>query len=210
MTIKEKLLILVFILQGCTSAPKQVSTGGSVPLLIETKIQTKDIKKSETHTANLEIILLPNQAIRMEVSALFGYRIASVVMAPQKIQYALHTSKSYVDGPFTARTLYPVFKQNVDPRLLWRIIHGQNPESADLKCVKDANGRPVSCVSSAVPNLPTTVTWAYEDQGKKRIEIKNQQFEMIWVFKSQVPFEPLQNETFVLKKPEEYKEISLK
>ena len=197
-------------MQGCTSPAPKVSAGGGVPLLIETKIQTKDVKKSETHTANLEIILLPNQAIRMEVSALFGYRIASVVMTPQKIQYALHTSKSYVDGPFSARTLYPVFKQNVDPRLLWRIVHGQNPEGADLKCVKDSNGRPVSCVSSAVANLPTTVTWAYEDEGKKRIEIKNQQFEMIWVFKSQAPFETLQNETFVLKKPEEYKEITLK
>lgn len=213
MTIKEKLLILIlpiFTLWGCTSTPVKVTTGGTPPLLIETKIQTKDLKKSETHTANIEIILLPNQAIRMEVSALFGYRIASVVMTPQKIQYALHTSKSYVDGPFSARSLYPVFKQNVDPRLLWRIVHGQNPEAADMKCVKDANGRPVSCVSSAVPHLPTTVTWAYEDEGKKRIDIKNQQFEMIWVFKSQAVFDSLQNETFVLKKPEDYKEITLK
>lgn len=210
MTIKERLLILVLILQGCSSAPvKPGGVGSPMPILIETKIQTKDIKKSDTHTANLEIIVLNNQAIRMEVTALFGYRIASVVMTPQKIQYALHTSKDYVQGPFSARTLFPIFKQNIDPRLLWKIIHGQNPESADLKCNKDSLARPVSCLSS-VGALATTVTWSYEEENKKRIEIKNQNFEMIWVFKKQSPLETFQNETFVLKKPEDYKEIILK
>ena len=211
MTIKERLLlILILCLYGCGGAPKKVSTGGVTPLLIETKIQTKDVKKSETHTANLEIILLPNQAIRMEITALFGYRVASIVMTPQKIQYALHTSKNYVQGPFSAKTLYPVFKQNIDPRLLWRIVNGQNPESNELTCLKDATGRPTSCTTTTAVALPTTVTWNYDDEAKKRIEIKNQQFEMIWVFKSQSVFETLQNETFVLKKPEDYKEIILK
>lgn len=189
--------------------PKKIVVGKSIPILIETKIQTKDLRKSETHTANLEIILLKDQAIRMEVTALLGYRVASVVMTPQRIQYALHTSKTYVQGPFAAKTMYPIFRQNVDPRLLWRIIHGQNPESNDLKCTKDAMDRPSTCVSS-IANLVTNVNWSYEDDDKKRIEIKNQQFEMTWIFKSQAPLETFQNETFVLKKPEDYKESILK
>lgn len=209
MTIKERILILVFILAGCTTQPTVKVAGGVAPLLMETKIQTKDLKKSDTQTANLEIILLPNQAIRMEVTALFGYRIASVLMTPQKISYALHTSKHYVQGPFAAKTLFPVFKQNIDPRLLWKIAHGYNPESNDLKCVKDSVGQPVSCVSS-MGGVTSTVTWTYENDFKKRIEIKNPQFELTWVFKKQTTMESYQTETFVLKKPEDYKEIILK
>jgi hypothetical protein len=205
-TIKERLLILVLILPGCGTTPSRITPGSATPLLIESKIQTKDLKKKDTHTANVEIILLTNQAIRMEVTALFGYGIASVVMTPQKIQYALHTSKSYVQGPFSAKTLYPVFNQNIDPRLLWKIIHGQNPESADLKCSKDSAARPLHCVST----MGAFVNFSYDEENKKRIEIKNPQFEMTWVFKSQAVMDVVQNETFVLKKPDNYKEIILK
>ncbi|MFZ3230395.1 MAG: hypothetical protein WA160_09330 [Pseudobdellovibrio sp.] len=210
MTIQERILILVFLFQGCSSAPKKNLVLSGSAILMETKIQTKDLKKADTpQTANLEIILLPNQAIRMEVTALFGYQVASVVLTPQKIQYALHGSKEYVQGPFLAKTLFPVFKQNIDPRLLWKIIHGINPESAELKCQKDSMGKPISCNSSS-NKTSTTVAWFYEEDGKKRIEIKNSKFEMIWIFKKQSPLEALQNETFVLKKPEDYKEIILK
>lgn len=206
-TIKEQLLILVLIFQGCSSGVKKTQSYSSTPVLIESKIQTKDVSRSETNTATVQIVLLPNQAIRMEVTAILGLSVASVVMTPQKIQYALHRSKEYVQGPFSSKTLYPIFRQHLDPRLLWKVIHGQSPENSDLTCVKDNQQRPVSCLSKS---MSVTVAWSYEEEGKRRIEIKNPQFELIWVFKSQTNLDTLQNETFVLKKPEDYKEIILK
>ncbi len=208
MTMKERLLILALIFQGCATHFPVEKLSGEVPILIDTKAQIKDLRKDDSHGAKIEIILVTQKAIRMEVTALFGYPIASIVMTPKNIQYALHTSKQYVEGPFSTKTMYPVFKQNIDPRILWNVIHNQNPDSADLKCVIDNLRRPIKCVGSGA----LLVEWSYDpsDSNQKRIEIKNPQFQMIWVFKGRSIASSAQNETFVLKKPDGYTQIQLK
>ena len=206
MTIKELILYSsVVILTACATLQKPVNFK-TQPLLLDTKVQIKDLRKDESHSVKIEIFLLTDQAIRMEVTALFGYPIASIVMTPESIKYALHTSKKFVDGPFTAKTLYPVFKQNIDPNILWNSIHSRSPQAGNLKCQEDSQGRPSSCANED----GVAVNWSYENQVKRRIEIKNQNFQMIWVFKNQKPLEAAHNETFVLKKPEEYQQIQIK
>ncbi len=206
MTIKESILILAVFISGCATQSPVATPSAAV--FIETKAQFKDLRSGETHNAKIEIVLSNQQAIRLEISALFGFPIASIVMSPHAIQYALHMSKEFVQGPFAAKTLQPVFKQNIDPRILWNVVHNRVPDSAELKCAKDNLQRPTKCMGPA----GLQVTWAYDasDRDQKRIEIKNAQFEMIWVFKSRRPFTVVQNETFVLKKPEGYQQIQLK
>lgn len=196
-------LTLSFLLQSCGSETVKVMSSDT-PLLIDTKAQIKS--NNETHNVKLEIALLPNRAMRIEISALLGYRVATVLMTPQKIQYALHTNETYFSGPFEAKSLYPIFRQAIDPRILWRVIHNQSPQSSYLICKNDNGGRPVSCEGPR----DLLVTWTYEEPPRKRIEIKNNQFEMNWIFKDQMVLKQAQNETFVLKKPEGYKEIVLK
>ena len=198
---------LIVLFQGCASHEPSSNLNSPRTLLIETKAQIKDLKNGESHTAKIEIILRPREAIRLEVTAVLGISVASVTMTPKKIQYALHTSNQFSEGPFSALTLYPVFKQKIDPRILWNVIHNQNPETAGLQCSKDSNSRPQNCKGPS----GLTVTWTYEsDPSQRRIEIKNAQFEMVWVFKSSTPVNLTQNETFILKKPEGYEEIHLK
>ena len=206
MTMKDRLLILVLIIQGCASKPIG-PMASTVPVLIESKVQIKDLKRQESHNAKVEIILAKNQILRMEVSALFGIPLATLVMSPTKIQYALHTTKEYAEGTFTAQTLHHVFKQDIDPRILWNVIHNRNPEAVNLKCVKDIQLRPLSCMGPS----DLKVTWSYEaDPAQRRVDMRSPQFEMIWVFKGQSPFTASQNETFVLNKPDGYQEIRLK
>lgn len=174
------------------------------PVLIDSKAQIKTL--TESNNAKIEIALSPNRVIRLEVTGALGYRVASVLMTPQKIQYALHTNQTYGEGSFNARTLFPIFKQNVDPRILWRVIHSQNPESQDLACEVNEKKQPVSCSG---PN-GLTVKWTYEEAPRKRIDIKTAQFEMNWIFKKQQILPDSQTETFVLKKPDGYKEIVVK
>lgn len=208
MTIKVIIfIIIVVIFQSCASRQPNTSPNSSTTFLIETKAQIKDLNNGESHTAKIEIILRPRQAIRMEVTALLGISVASITMAPKKIQYALHTSKQFAEGPFSALTLYPVFKQRIDPRILWNVIHNQNPETVGLQCSKDIKARPQACKGPS----GLTVNWTYEtDPAQRRIEIKSPQFEMVWVFKSSTPVNLTQNETFVLQKPDGYEEIRLK
>ena len=206
MTIKDLHLSLgIILLCGCVTTT-QTFNFKTQPLLLETKIQIKDLRKDESQNAKIQIVLLTDQAIRMEVTALFGYPIASILMTPEKIQFALHTSKKYISGPFAARTLYPVFKQNINPKILWNSVHNRSPGSADLECTNNELGKPVSCTG----NDGVKVTWVYEDAVRRKIQIKNQYFEMIWVFKDQSVMAAPQNETFVLNKPEDYQLIQIK
>ncbi len=205
-TIKDRLLLIgCLVFTSCATTKKNVDFKTQT-LLLDTKVQIKDLRKGETQSAKIQVILLADQAIRMEVTALFGYAIASIVMTPDKIQYALHSSKKYVEGPFAATTLFPVFKQHIDPKILWNSVHNKNPASGNLKCKTDAIGLPLSCLDADGVNI----TWVHESATKRRIDIKNPQFEMIWVFKEQSVFSAPQNETFVLKKPEDYQQIQIR
>lgn len=205
--LKHPFFLLIFtglFLFSCASETVKV-VPASTPLLIETKAQVKN--GAETNNVKIDIALLPQKVIRMEVTAILGYRVASVVMTPQKIQYAIHTNGTYGEGNFSARTMYPVFKQYIDPRIIWRVIHNQSPQSQELNCQIDDQQRPVLC------NGPreSSVKWTYEEPPAKRIEIKSGKFEMNWLFKDQrVLNTESQTETFVLKRPEGYKEILLK
>ena len=195
--------ILSSVLIGCSNnAVNEIPLG--VPVLIDSKAQIKS--KDEKNNVNIEIALAPGRAVRLEVTATLGYRVASVLMTPQGIQYALHTNETYYQGPFSAKSIYPMFGQYIDPRILWRLIHDQNPQSTSLICQVDTSGKPVTC--EGPQNL--TVKWTYLESPQKKIELKNNQFEMIWIFKSRTVLTNSQNETFVLKKPAAYKEIIIK
>lgn len=204
--IKFKLLVILWVtgsLLSCGSESVQV-VPASTPLLIETKAQVKN--GTESNNVKIEIALSPNKMIRMEVTALLGYRVASVLLTPQKIQYAIHTNQTYGEGNFSARTMFPIFKQYIDPRIIWRVVNSQNPQSQELVCQTDELQRPISCIG---PH-ESKVKWTYEEPPVRRIEIKSGKFEMNWIFKGQHILPESQTETFVLKRPEGYKEILLK
>ncbi len=194
---------LAISLAGCKSQPERVLPE-EVGRQYDTKAQIKS--NAETNTVKIQIALLPNKAMRMEVTATLGISIATVLVTPANIRIALHNSKEFITGPLNEKTLYPVFRQNVSPRVLWKIVHDQNPAWANLKCELNDLGKPVSCTGVD----GTIVSYTYETAIQRRILIKNNKFEMDWIFKDQMQLPAYQNETFVLKKPDTYKEIVIK
>ena len=197
------LIIGLSSLVGCKTEPEKILTGDA-GRQYETKAQIKN--GNETNTVKIQIALLPNKAMRMEVTATLGVSIATVLVTTQQIRIALHNSKEFIIGPVTEKTLYPVFRQNVSPRVLWKIVHDENPAWAKLKCELNELKKPVSCAGVD----GTTLSYTYESAVQRRILIKNNTFEMDWIFKDQMQLPEYQSETFVLKKPESYKEIVIK
>lgn len=203
---KIKLLfagLFLILLSSCSQ--KEVNLTEAEGISISTKAQLKNLQKGESHNVNIEIALIRNQAVRMDVTALFGYKLATVLMTPQKIEYLAYNSKSHVVGPFSSKTLFPIFKHNVDPNILWKAIHDQNPANSTLKCQVDSQQRPTICQEKDL-----IATWTYQEPPQKKVIIKNSQFEMIWLFKNQTVLDSPQSETFVLKKPEGFREIVVK
>lgn len=193
----------ILLLFGCASE-QLVQVPGEAPRVLETKAQIKT--PQDSNTVKIQIALLPMQAARLEITGTLGVSIATVLILPRQIKIALHLDKSYLEGPANEKTLYPVFKQNISPRLLWKIIHDQNPADANWSCQLNELAKPVSCTGKD----GTEAAWTYESPIKRRIEVKSRNFEMTWIFKDQLQMPQYQNETFVLTKPEGYREIIIK
>lgn len=188
---------------GCVT--NQVQTIGSKDaVLIQSKALIKN--ENESNTVKIEIALLPEKAIRLEISASLGVSIATVLLTPDEIVCALHSSKQYVSGPFNAKTLYPIFKKKLDPRILWYAIHNRSMASLKMECKEDAQKRPIKCQGPE----GTLIRWKYDEAPRKRIDIISNSFEMNWIFRDLSPLEMTQNRTFVLKKPTNYQEIIIK
>jgi hypothetical protein len=193
----------IFIFFGCSSEPAKPIAAESARVL-ETKAQIKT--PQDTNTVKIQIALLPMKAARLEITGTLGVSVATVLVLPRQIKIALHMDKTFIQGPANEKTLYPVFKQNISPRLLWKIIHDQNPADANWACQLNAEAKPVSCKAKD----GTEAVWTYESPIKRRIEVKNNNFEMTWIFKDQLQMPEYQNETFVLTKPDGYREINIK
>lgn len=204
---KEKflfnILAVILLFSGCSSQ-KIAQTSPEDAVLIQTKAQIKN--DNETNTVKIDIALLPRKAIRLEISASLGVSVATVLLTPTEIAYALHSTKQFAVGPFNEKTLYPVFKKKIDPRILWRSINNQPMTNLNLKCEIDPEQRPLKC--SATDG--TQIKWSYDEPPRKRIDIISNRFEMNWIFREQNLLDGSQNETFVLKKPDNYQEIIIK
>lgn len=205
---KEK-LIAVFILPlmslifGCATRSIE-PTGEGEPIVIQSKALIKN--DSDSNTVKIEIALLPKKAIRLEITGTLGISVATVLLTPTEITYALHATKQFAVGPFNERTLYPIFKQKIDPRIMWRVINNQPMTNLNLKCEMNSESRPVACVATD----GTTIKWTYAEPPRKRVDIISNRFEMNWLFREQSLLMESQSETFVLKKPTSYQEIIIK
>lgn len=197
------LSLACFIITGCESAPTRNLTPEGA-YLIDSKAQIRN--QDETNNVKIQIAVWPQRAIRLEITAALGVSVASVLFRPNEIIYALHAQKQYVRGPFHEKTLYPIFKKNIDPRIFWRVASNQNLTNLNFKCSFNAESKPMLCESID----GVQIKWTYEASPRKRIDIISNRFEMNWLFKDQNPLSESQNETFVLKKPASYQEIIIK
>ena len=195
--------LLFFLLSGCATENKRPLADGEA-VLIQTKALIKD--QNDSNTVKIEIAVLPRKAIRLEITGSLGISVATVLLTPVDITYALHTTKQFATGPFSEKTLYPIFKKNIDPRILWRIINNQPMTNLNLKCSLNTQSKPEKCETVD----GTSIIWTYDQPPFKRVDIKSNRFEMNWIFRDQSLLGAYQNETFMLKKPDSYQEIIIK
>lgn len=182
-------------LTSCTSSPIKNNAGGSTAYQLISKAKVTDKKSSESHNVDIILSVFPQKAVRMDVTALLGYKVAELVLNPQQIQYIQREDKVFVQGAFKPQTLKPLFKQEIDPKLFWSIAH------EDI--LKDGTyyGAQVKF------ELLEKNSSGYQN---RRITIENKEFKMIWLFKAKESLTSSYYETFVLTKPDEYKLINIK
>ncbi len=206
------LLIVCSLITACGSSPLLSSSGGDT-FQFNTKAQITDKTQDTTNNVTIDIFLKKNIAFRLEVTALLGYEVGSLLMSRTNLQYAVHPQKIFVQGPLAGRTLKPLFKQDIEPQILWSLIHGDELSTRGFKCIN-----PQTSLQICKNNMSTVEIEQRGDldssgksiDGLKKITLENTNLKMVWIFKSKQALLAPQNETFVLNRPKEYKLITIK
>lgn len=196
---------------GCGSSAVKDYSGNS--FLYSTKAQLTDKVKDSSQNANIDVFVDLNKAIRLEVTALLGYQVGSLLMNTTEIRYAVHSQKVFVQGPFQPRTLKPLFKQEIDPKILWSVVQNESLSKRGFQCAKKSNAVEVCQNPQAQVEIeqrgeldPNGLSL----DGQKKITIENDKMKMIWIFKSKEAYIDSQNETFVLNSPKDYRLVTIK
>jgi len=208
-SVLQKLVVIsLFIFSnGCVSSPNVDDVGRADIIHIESKALIEDKAKSESNTVNIDLFYKQNSAFRLEVSAMLGIQLGSLVMIPNQISYLLHQQKVFVVGPVTTKTTRPLFKHEIDPKILWALVFDRDLAAYGFKC--RISDKITECVVNE-KSLSTTVTKETKDNGLKKMVIENSVFRFVWIYKTMKKHNMSYNETFVLKKPEEYRLITIK
>ncbi len=209
-------LVLMFaalsslLMAGCAGTQEKPQAGDIK--YVESKALIEDKAKNTSNSASIDLFFLQDDVIRMEVTALLGYRLGSLVMNQQKVSYALHPQKAFVEGPFAARTMKPLFRQDLDPRLIWAVVFDRDLKTFGFTCNTVAKTETCTGTSGAIAGVSVTTQQMGETEtgALKKITIENANLKFVWLYKAIRKHNKSYNETFVLNKPEEYRLITIK
>jgi hypothetical protein len=206
--VKLKILIglVIFHFFGCQSVPKKnkspvIEISSKIMGQWEARALISNLDSKESQIVQLDIINQGSTNIRVEVSTSMGFHLASFVIKEKHLQYILPKLKSYYDGPMSEEAFRPVLKINLDPRLVLAAI--ANTTFSDWSC-QEENGRLVQCSTKNKQKIE----WEYLDQSPlKKVKISDSKFEVQVAFKSYKNKESINDKTFNLKFPSDYKLI---
>ena len=211
--LKKFIFLIGFILlTGCVSNSISSAVGDD-SFIFSTKAQITDKTQDTTNNVSIDIFLKKNTAFRLEVTALLGYQVGSLLMTRSSLQYAVHPQKIFVHGPMAGRTLKPLFKQEIEPQILWSLINDDDLNLRGFKCIKPQASMQICKSSQAdleIEQRGDLDNHGISKEGLKKITLENKNLKMIWIFKSKQLLSSSQNETFVLNRPKEYKLIAIK
>jgi hypothetical protein len=182
---KIALLFSVFILASCATQPTY--NGAKQNGTWEAKSQVKDLAKNNVHQLNVDFVSVQPDALRMDVTAAMGVSLATMVLQGTHVSYALYRQKKFYEGELSDHALYPLFKINLNPRVLINICFDQPVEGEGWSCITDGQGLAESCAKAGAN--PIKIRWFERKGEQKRVLIADNHFELQIVFKSYSPFD---------------------
>ncbi|MGZ3785098.1 MAG: hypothetical protein ACXWQX_12405 [Bdellovibrio sp.] len=198
-------LFVVHFLAGCVTKP--VKTDGRYQKAEwETKALIKNLRENKNQSLSIDIYAIKDSKLRMEVSALMGFQVASMVMTPQEISYIIYSQKYFFHGRNSERAFSHFLTLPLHPMNLANIAFDEPIKGPGWSCSSNTLGLPSHCENI---QKDIRVTWSDRTQGQKKVLIAAPQFEMQWQFsvpKTEVQFK---EDLFNLKQPSGFKAIQI-
>ncbi|MFP5518269.1 MAG: hypothetical protein ACLGGX_00065 [Bdellovibrionia bacterium] len=199
-------LLFLFLL-GCATTQKSVSPQQAQVTKWETKAQILNKKTGKSQNLNIDILSNHQTDMRIEVSAMMGYPVATVVVANNELKSAVHTQKKFFAGVANAQTMRAATGVELEPKDLRLLTEDFDSGKEGWQCDKDASGFNVKCEQ---PKRSISIEWLTRAPESKKIALKAPLFDMTWVFVgSPTSVEP-KPALFLLNAPSGYKTIQIK
>ncbi len=198
------LLCAALVFSGCATKPVQEGTFQKAQW--ETKALIRNLKDQKTQSVNIDIMAIKNERARLEITALLGFQVASLVMSPKEISYAIYPEKKFYYGRNSESAVARMIGLPLHPMNLTYIAFDEPVRGMGWKCYSDAVGLIARC-----ENLQRAIhiEWKDRNEGQKKVVITAPQFEMQWLFKAPQTEVQFKNEIFTLKQPEGFKAIQI-
>jgi hypothetical protein len=197
-------LVLTLLLSSCVT--KTVKEVAPQKAQWETKALIKNLRENKTQSLNIDIYAIKNQRARLEISALMGFQVASLVMSPAEISYVIYPQKTFFYGRNSERAFSRMIDLPLHPMNLANIAFDEPVRGQGWKCTLDAMGAISQCENSGRGIL---VAWAERNEGQKKVRITAPQFEMQWQFSAPQTEVQFKSELFTLKQPAGFKAVQI-
>lgn len=195
----------MFLFVGCVTKP--VKKEGTFPKAEwETKALIKNLRENKTQSLSIDIYAIKDRQLRLEIAALMGFQVASLVMNPQEISYVLYSRKTFYQGHNSERAFAHVLNLPLHPMNLTKIAFDEPVEGPGWLCSFDTLGLPSQCENI---QKEIRVVWSDRNQGQKKVSIAAPQFEMQWQFSSPKTEVQFKEDLFILKQPPGFKAIQI-
>ncbi|MDG0814738.1 hypothetical protein [Bdellovibrio svalbardensis] len=198
------LFCATWVFSGCATKP--VHEGGFQKAQWETKALIRNLKEQKTQSVNIDIMAIKNDRARLEITALLGFQVASLVMSPKEISYAIYPEKKFYYGRNSESAVARMIGLPLHPMNLTYIAFDEPVRGMGWKCYSDAIGLIARCENA---QRAIRVEWKDRNEGQKKVVITAPQFEMQWLFKAPQTEVEFKSETFTLKQPEGFKAIQI-
>ncbi|QLY27246.1 DUF4292 domain-containing protein [Bdellovibrio sp. KM01] len=172
----------------------------------ETKALIRDMKENKSNSVSIDMMAVKNQRVRLDITALMGFQVASLVMSPKEIAYAIYPRKEFYYGKNSEKSIERIIGLSLHPMNLANIAFDEPVRGPGWACEHDSSQILSKCENK---QRSIRVEWKDRTEGKKKVVITAPQFEMQWLFKApqtEVQFKP---ETFTLKQPDGFKAIQI-
>ncbi|WP_413291929.1 hypothetical protein ACLSU7_10920 [Bdellovibrio sp. HCB185ZH] len=200
----------LFLLGGAllvnACATKPVVEGPLQQAEWETKALIRDMKENKSNSVSIDMMAVKNQRVRLDITALMGFQVASLVMSPKEIAYAIYPRKEFYYGKNSEKSVERIIGLSLHPMNLANIAFDEPVRGPGWTCEQDSSHILSKCENK---QRSIRVEWKDRTEGKKKVVITAPQFEMQWLFKApqtEVQFKP---ETFTLKQPDGFKAIQI-
>jgi hypothetical protein len=205
------ILFCVVFFGGCSSTTKKsnlsdIKIENSAQGRWSAKAMINDLKKQNKNYLDLDIIARKPNDLRVELSGTFGVSVATIVTRKNEISYALPRQKKFYYGLPSEHSLRPIFGFNLSPKIFVSIVFDEPLSDLRWQCTRNHMNKIEKCLNK---ELQINVVWQNLETGQKKILINNPDFEIQVVFKDFDPKVNIDEQTFVLKPPNDFSTYKL-